>query len=383
MRHDPVPWVIAATLAVGLLAAPWGQMREGRTRPEQQVGDVLGGGGAGFARVTGPRPFEFPQDHGPHPDHRSEWWYITGNVTDQRGRAYGFQFTLFRFALAPNMPSRESAWATRQAWMGHFALTDVASGQHVASERLQRGALGLAGVETRPFRAWLDDWSLASLPAAGEGGLFPLRLETAIDGSAVELTLRAAKPKVLQGKAGYSQKGAEPDNASHYYSYTRLEAEGRLRTADAWRDVTGSAWLDREWSTSALADDQAGWDWLALQLDDGRDVMVYRLRRDDGTTDPASYGVVVGPDGAADKLGAADFELIPKRYWKSPTTGTRYPVSWWLRVPSASIDASVTARVDDQLMDFGFRYWEGSVAVQGVGARPPIEGVGYLEMTGY
>jgi predicted secreted hydrolase len=386
MRPDPTMVAVVLVLAVGLLATPWSANHDKQQPPagNEQLSGVLGGGaeGEGFARVTGPRGLDFPADHGAHPDYRSEWWYFTGNLTDAAGRDYGFQLTLFRFALAPSMPERSSAWATRQAWMGHFAITDIASGEHVASERLQRGALGLAGVASNPFRGWIDDWSVRALPEAGED-MFPLRLRAATTAGAVELTLRSQKPRVLQGEGGYSPKSDEPGNASHYYSYTRLAAEGRLRTTGAWRPVKGSAWLDREWSTSALAADQAGWDWFALQLTDGRDVMVYRLRGRDGRADKASYGVVVDAAGEAAKLGVADFELTPRRYWTSPATGTRYPIAWRLRIPEHDIDARVEARVDDQLMDLGFRYWEGSVRVTPGAAGSSVRGVGYLEMTGY
>lgn len=386
MRWDPTLGAVALVLLVGLVATPWSgnDPRSGASPAGAQLSGVLGGGadGAGFARVTGPRELDFPADHGAHPDFRSEWWYFTGNLSDARGRDYGFQLTLFRFALAPSMPERESGWATRQAWMGHFAITDIATGEHVASERLQRGALGLAGVEQDPIRGWIDDWSFRALPQAGDG-LFPLRLRAATPDGAVDLTLRSRKPRVLQGEAGYSPKSNEPGNASRYYSYTRLAAEGRVRTSGSWRSVEGSAWLDREWSTSALAEDQAGWDWFALQLEDGRDVMVYRLRRKAGGADPASYGVVVDSAGETVKLGAGEFELTPRRYWTDPASGTRYPVAWRVRIPSHGIDARVEARVDDQLMDVGFRYWEGSVRVVAGTQGGSVRGVGYLEMTGY
>jgi predicted secreted hydrolase len=386
MHRDPVPWAVIGIVILGLLAAPWGQHAERTSRGSEQLRGVLGEsngtGSDGYARVTGPRAFEFPADHGAHPDYRSEWWYVTGNLRDGRGRAYGFQLTLFRFALAPEMPARASAWATRQAWMGHFAVTDIASGRHIASERFQRGALGLAGTTLDPFRAWLDDWSMRSIADDGEG-LFPMRLAASTEDVALSLRLAATKPRLLQGEAGYSRKGNEPGNASYYYSYTRLRASGQLRLDGRWRSVTGSAWLDREWSTSALGSEQTGWDWFALQLDDGRDVMVYRLRRRDGSTDPASYGVVVGPEGSVQKMGPEGFDLQPQRRWTDPVDGARYPIVWRLRIPAHGIDARVRARVADQLMDLGFRYWEGSVRVDPAGRGTGVGGVGYLEMTGY
>ena len=330
-----------------------------------------------FARVTGPRPLDFPADHGAHPDHRTEWWYFTGNLTSAAGRDYGFQLTLFRTALAPEAGDRPSDWATRQVWMGHFAVTDIAAGDHRAVERYQRGGLGLAGATTRPVRVWLDDWQIQS---DGPAALFPLRVTASAPsrGIGIDLAIKAQKPRVLQGDRGYSRKGEAPGNASRYYSYTRLAADGELRFGDQTPAVTGSAWLDREWSTSALDADQAGWDWFALQLDDGRDLMVYRLRRQDGSTDRHSAGILVGRGGEARVLSAEDFTLSAQREWQNPRTGSRYPVAWRLQLPDEDIDLQVNARVDDQAMPTTVRYWEGSVAVTG-----SASGVGYLEMTGY
>ncbi|UEX78534.1 lipocalin-like domain-containing protein [Spiribacter halobius] len=383
LRPDATVLALALVVLVGALAALW---RASPTpAPATESADTAGLGGLlgpaaegeGFARVTGPAPLVFPRDHAAHPDHRSEWWYFTGNLRGADGGDYGFQLTLFRFALAPSAPPRESAWATRQAWMGHFAITDIARGRHVAVERYQRGALGLAGAEIRPIRVWLDDWQLQ---AEGPERLFPLTLEARDAPAGLDLRLRLTrdKPRVLQGEAGYSRKGEDPGNASRYYSYTRLAAEGSLRIAGREAEVRGSAWLDREWSTSALDEGQAGWDWFALQLADGRDLMVYRLRRDDGATDPRSAGVLVGPEGAVRHLDADDFRVLPRRYWQSPDTGARYPVDWRVVVPAADLSLDVTARLDAQEMPTSVRYWEGAVAVTG-----SAEGVGYLEMTGY
>ncbi|RZU99153.1 lipocalin-like domain-containing protein [Spiribacter vilamensis] len=330
-----------------------------------------------YARVTGPRALSFPADHGAHPDHRTEWWYFTGNLTSESGDDYGFQLTLFRTALAPEAKDRPSDWATRQVWMGHFAVTDLARGEHRAAERYQRGALGLAGATTRPVRVWMDDWEIRS---DDPDTLFPLTIKAddPQTGIAVDLAIDAARPHVLQGDAGYSQKGEDPANASRYYSYTRLAAEGEVAFADSTASVTGSAWLDREWSTSALDADQAGWDWFALQLEDGRDLMVYRLRRNDGETDRHSAGILVEPDGSSRTLTAEDFRLTAQRYWTSPRTGSRYPVAWELRLPEEGMTLVVEARLDDQEMPTTVRYWEGAVAVEGTAS-----GVGYLEMTGY
>ena len=331
----------------------------------------------GFARAYAPRPLRFPEDHGPHPDFRTEWWYLTGNLEDRDGRRFGFQLTLFRFALAPDAPRRASAFATRQAWMGHFALTDAAAGRFHAFERFARGAAGLAGAAARPFRVWLEDWRIESLDPAR---FLPLRVRAARDGVSLDLTLGPGRGPVLQGDRGLSRKSAAPGNASYYYSYTRLPAAGEVRTDGARFAVHGAAWLDREWSTSALSPEQAGWDWFALQLADGRDLMYYRLRTRDGGVHPFSAGVLVGPgDGPPRRLGPADVRLSPVRHWTSPA-GTRYPVAWRLQAPG--LDLAVEPLLDAQEHAGTFRYWEGAMDVSGRDGAP-VRGRGYLEMTGY
>ncbi len=380
-RMDPTVLALAALvgLAAGIGWWRFGGLADDAPADSQNLAELMGpsADADAFARVTGPRPLDFPADHGAHPDHRTEWWYFTGNLTSEEGRAYGFQLTLFRSALAPTPPDKDSDWATRQAWMGHFALTDISAGEHRASERYQRGALGLAGATVQPVRVWLDDWEIRS---EGPDTLFPLRVQARESeaGIAIDLRLEATKGHVLQGDRGYSRKGRDPANASRYYSYTRLQAAGSVEFADQSAQVSGSAWLDREWSTSALDEGQQGWDWFALQLTDGRDLMVYRLRREDGRTDPNSAGILVDAAGAATPLAAGDFTLTPTRYWRSPRTGSRYPVAWELSVPSAGLRLAVTARVDAQEMPTTVRYWEGAVSVSG-----SASGVGYLEMTGY
>ncbi len=345
------------------------------------VGTALGGADhAGYQRAYRPRPFQFPDDHGPHPEFRNEWWYATGNLADAAGRSFGYQITLFRIALAPTPPVADSAWRTNQIYMGHFALTDVAGQEHHAFERFSRAALGLAGARAAPFRVWLEDWELAG-PESGPDGLFPLRIRAREGDVAVDLTLTAAKPMVLQGDRGLSQKSAEPGNASYYYSYTRLPTQGTVQIGPRHFTVSGASWLDREWSTSALGPDQSGWDWFALQLDDGRDLMFYRLRHTDGGMHAFSKGVLVAADGQARLLRWDEVELQPLDHWTSPHTGDRYPIRWRLRVPTEALDLTVTAKLADQEMRLTVRYWEGAVSVAGRAGDQVIGGQGYLEMT--
>lgn len=333
----------------------------------------------GYARATEPRSFSFPADHGPHPDYRTEWWYYTGNLETPDGRHFGFQLTFFRIALAPQLPSRQSAWATNQLYMAHLAVTDVAGGRFHAFERFSRGALDLAGAQAQPFRVWLEDWTAE---AVGESPL-PVRLRAAEDDVAIDLTLDSAMPPVLQGNKGLSQKGPEPGNASYYYSFTRMSAAGTVRIGDRHFAVQGLAWMDREWSTSALGPDQTGWDWFAVQLSNGQDLMFYRLRWRDGSTDPFSAGTLVRNDGSTSRLGRADVVLEPVGHWQSPHSGARYPVRWRLRVPSEELDLEITPYLPNQELDLSVRYWEGAVRVQGTQTGQAVTGSGYLELTGY
>jgi predicted secreted hydrolase len=342
------------------------------------VSGVLGGGDEGFARASAPRPFRFPDDHGPHPAYRSEWWYYTGNLRAGDGRRFGFQLTFFRFALSPEPVERASAWGTNQVYMAHFAVTDVAGRRFHAAERFGRGALDLAGARAAPYRVWLGRWqaSAGSTP-------FPLALQAEDGGYGIDLVLARGKPVVANGEAGLSRKSAEPGNASYYYSIPRMPVSGRVTTPEGAWEVEGAAWFDREWSSSALAPDQVGWDWFALQLSDGRDLMVFRLRTRDGGADPHSAGTLVEADGSSRSLSAGDFLLDELDHWESPRGGARYPSRWRVRVPSAAIDVEVTPEVADQELDLAFRYWEGASRVTGLSADAGVTGHGHVELTGY
>ena len=340
------------------------------------VREALADERAGFARAMAPRPFQFPADHGPHPDFRTEWWYYTGNLQTADRRHIGFQLTFFRVALAPTEQPRASAWATRQLYFAHFAVTDTASSRFHAFSRTGRGALGMAGAEAAPFRVWIDGWS-----AEGAGASPRLR---ASDGDvAIDLELSATKPVVLQGERGLSRKGPEPGNASFYYSFTRMPARGVVRLGAETLTVAGEAWMDREWSTSGLGADVQGWDWFAVQLDDGRELMVYLLRRRDGTVDPFSAGSLVAPDGAVRALGAGDVRVETLAHWSSPRSGVRYPARWRLTVPSAELRLDIEPRLADQELRVNTRYWEGAVAVTGMAGAWSIRGHGYVELVGY
>jgi predicted secreted hydrolase len=351
-------------------------------QPAMSLVETLSGADTvGYERAVEPRPFDFPADHGPHPGFRTEWWYVTGNLGSADGRDFGFQLTIFRNALTPTAPESPSDWATNQAYMGHFTVTDVAAGRFRAYERFARGAAGLAGAEAGPLRVWLEDWVIeATTPST-----FPLRLEAHEGDVRLRLRLDEGKPTVPQGDRGLSQKGREPGNASYYYSQTRMPADGTLVLGADTVAVSGLAWLDREWSTSALAEGQVGWDWFALQLEDGWDLMIYQLRRADGSADPLSDGVLIDPSGLRIPLEwGRDVTMQAMGAWTSPIDGAVYPSGWRIAVPERGWDLTVTPRIPDQELDVSFRYWEGAVAVSGTGeGGAPVEGRGYVELTGY
>lgn len=417
MRRQPRLAAAVLLLATPLLACARGQQPG---QPEKSislsVADILGGaaepGRTGYARAVEPRPFHFPADHGPHPDFRSEWWYFVGNLSTDRGnkdradsRAFGFQLTFFRFAVAPEEPEGTSAWRTRQVWMAHFALTDVAGRRFHAFERFARGALGLAGAacdgtgeETPepPCRVGVGDWTaVGTLP----GDLFPVRLTAAQEAEgqegedgevAVDLVLTPEKAPVLQGEEGLSQKSPQPGNASYYYSLTRLAARGTVRLGGESFPVSGEAWMDREWSTSALSPEDAGWDWFAVQLANGRELMLYRIRRRDGGAVSASEATLVEADGTARRIPFEGVELTVLERWESPASGVVYPARWRLAIPVEGLDLTLTPRLPEQELNLSFRYWEGAVKVSGTSSKVsgtsggrPVSGQGYVELTGY
>ncbi len=378
MYRSIIIFALAALLLISCGGAGYSQ---GGAQPAGQISaiEAVGGSGAaGFARAIAPRPFVFPQDHGPHQDFATEWWYYTGNLVTAEGRHFGFQLTFFRFGLAPKLPERPSDWGAANIYMAHFALSDVAGQKFYAFDRFSRGAAGLAGAQAEPFRVWLEDWS-----AEGVGGALPMRLRAAQGDAAIDLMLDGGKPVVLQGDRGLSQKSAEVGNASYYYSLTRMPSRGTIRVGGASFDVTGLSWMDREWSTSSLAQNLAGWDWFALQLSDGRELMYYQLRDKSGRADPLSSGTIVAADGATRRFARDDMQLEVLDTWPSPRSGGRYPARWRLRVPSAEIDLMITPYLADQELPLATIYWEGAAQIAGTAGGQPVSGNGYVELTGY
>lgn len=367
-----VAGLVVAILVIALSSAPAPEEPPGGT-PNPDPAAALGDEALeGYARARAPRAFSFPRDHGAHPRYRTEWWYFTGNLWSAAPRRrFGYELSLFRVALSPEPDRRNSAWATNQIYMGHFALTDAHGRQFRYFERFARAGAGLAGAQAEPFRVWLEDWAVR---AASDGAW---QLQARSGAVALTLRLRPTKPVVLQGERGLSRKSAEPGNASYYYSITRLASVGELHLDGTTFALQGDSWMDREWSTSALGQQQSGWDWFALQLDDGRELMYYQLRRHDGSVDPHSQGVVVDARGETHRLARDEVSVQAVETWTSPRGGT-YPNRWRLRVPKHDLDLEITPVVRDQELNVSVRYWEGAVDVRGT-----RRGHGYVELTGY
>lgn len=359
-----------------LLAAPSLAIADAE---QSQLSALLNSNADGFAKATEARQFVFPEDHGPHPEFRNEWWYMTGNLDAVDGRRFGFELTIFRFALTPEMPAVDSDWRTNQVYIAHFAVTDADGERFYVAERFSRGALGLAGAEASPFRVWIDNWEIASARGVESD---QWTLQAADEEFALDLELVAEKRPVLNGVDGLSQKSAEPGNASYYYSITRWQSDGNLRIGDDEFVVSGLSWLDREWSSSALGADQVGWDWFALQLSDGSELMFYNLRKTDESQDVHSAGTWISAEGHAQHINREGVSISVSDTWESPQGGV-YPSAWNLSLPEYELSLRVAPVMENQELITTVRYWEGAVDVTGERNGTDISGRGYIELTGY
>jgi predicted secreted hydrolase len=265
--------------------------------------------------------------------------------------------------------------------MAHFTISDIAAGRFHAFERTSRGALDLAGAKTAPWRTWVLDWSAVGPDDVSTA--LPFHLRAGEGNISLDLSLEQGKSPVLEGDRGLSKKGPEPDNASYYYSLTRMPTSGILTVQGERFEVRGESWMDREWSTRALSSEQVGWNWFALRLDDGRELMFFHLRRRDGKKDAWSSGTLVDRDGTSRPLRADDVTVEPIGLWTSRRSNTEYPASFRLVVPAAALDLRVLPLLADQELDLTFRYWEGAVRIEGTAAGSTAKGLGYLELTGY
>ncbi len=323
--------------------------------------------------------FQFPRDHASHPDSKIEWWYYTGNVATSQGRRFGYQVTFFRVGVDA-VPANPSRWAIRDIHMAHLAVSDPTGSRYRFDERLSRGGPGLSGASPDTYRVWNEDWS-AGLDTQGRH-----MIAAASGGAALQLTLDEGKPPAVNGVNGISQKGARQGNASHYYSVTRMPTRGAIVIDGERFEVTGESWMDHEFGTSFLEPEQQGWDWLSLQLSDGRELMLYQLRRADGSRDPRSSGTLVDARGGTRHLTATDFTMSPAGATVKAPSGATYPVSWKVALPRESLALTVTTPLPNQELaaaGAGIAYWEGMVEAAGTAGTAPVTARGYLEMTGY
>lgn len=321
--------------------------------------------------------FQFPRDYFNHEDYQTEWWYYTGNLRARDGRRFGFELTFFRQGVARTANS--DPWYVHDLWMAHLALSDIGAQRFHHQERLNRSGPGLAGVDAATGVIWNGNWQARIAGQQedlhGVGRDFGLKLK-----------LVSAKPPVIQGQNGISQKAAGRGHASHYYSLTRLLTSGSIEVGGKSYLVQGTSWMDHEFFTGSMASDESGWDWLSVQFDDSTELMLYRMRRKDGGIDPYSSGSFVDAHGKSLFLSSHDFAMTPAGHtWVSPETKAAYPQRWHVSVPKLHLAFDVTTPLPTQEMTgrFGPSYWEGAVDISGSRGGSAAHGVGYLEMTGY
>jgi predicted secreted hydrolase len=332
-----------------------------------------------FRKADRPWDWQFPRDHGSHPEFRTEWWYFTGSVADEAGDRFGFELTFFRFALAREMPEAPSRFRARDLILAHFTVTDVARGEFYLSEGLQRAAADLAGAEVGGLDVWMGDWS-----ARADGDAFQLRAGDAGE-HRIEMRLVPQREPIRHGENGLSWKNADRTHASYYYSIPRMATTGRIELPDRVLEVEGTTWMDQEFFTGDTPVEGLGWDWFSCRLDDGRDLMLYLLRYPDGSL--YRSGTLVDRGGAHRPLDTSGMTLEPGRIWASPQTGASYPVTWQIHLPGEDMRLEVEALLDGQEVHaeetVGFAYWEGLSRYSGTLAGEAITGEGYVELTGY
>ncbi len=346
------------------------------------VGGAFASDNNGWQLAFEPRAWNFPHDHGAHPEYRTEWWYFTGNLKDQSGNKYGYQLTFFRQGLRTEFPDSANQWSVRDVYIAHFTITDVTEARFTMDERMSRSGPGLAGALTNNMEVWLFNWKAqmkeTTIFLAAQNNDLQLKLE-----------LTPKKPLTFHGERGLSRKGAGKGQASYYTSFTDLATRGSIKTKAGGEVITvqGVSWFDHEFGSAQLARDQEGWDWFGLHLSDGRDLMIYLLRKTDKTINPESSGTIVEPDGTSRHIQLSDISVTVLNTWRSSRSGGSYPCRWRITIPSEQIDITVAPLVADQELDTrqttGIIYWEGAVAGQGMSRGRKIDCEGYVELTGY
>lgn len=371
--------VLRAVLAAVLIALASPGLAQAPSRPLAPVRVPMTP--EGFRLATAPYAFSFPRDHAAHPSYQIEWWYYTGHLRAGE-RRFGFEMTFFRVGLPRLREASRSAWAARDLVFLHLALTDEQGRRFLSHDAAHRASLAIAGADSTRYRVWLEE-SESRLEPDG----LTHRLVGRAPSFALDLALEPVKPPVVHGRDGISQKTPGEGNASHYYSLTRLGVQGGVRIGGDSLAVTGEAWMDHEFASNRLSATHQGWDWFSVQLDDGRELMLYQLRKSDGSLEPLSHGTLVERDGSSRALPLEAFSIRPTGTWTSPHTGARYPMGWRLAVPEEQLELTLSPTLEDQELVArtmgGIVYWEGSVRVRGTSRGAPVEGLGYTELTGY
>ena len=326
--------------------------------------------------------FEFPRDHGAHDQYRTEWWYYTGHLQADRGRRYGFELTFFRVGVVPPDVPQQTNWELRNLSLAHFAITDVDGKKFRYYEKLNRSSPFTAMAAAGRLEVFNEAWRAAT---TSDGAW---RVTGSQNGDAIDLVLRSRKPPAIHGENGVSVKAQGPGYASHYYSMTRLEVTGSVTVPGRKPErATGLAWMDHEFGSAALRENQQGWDWFSVQLDNDTELMLYQIRRSDGTPDATSSGSVIMPDGDVIHLNRNQIVVRPLRRWKSPRSGATYPMGWSVSVPSLRLTLRLDPLLEDQELitqsSTRVTYWEGAVDVNGSFGNVSVSGDGYVEMTGY
>ena len=328
---------------------------------------------AGYRQAVPGSRFHFPRDHFDHPEFQTEWWYYTGNVEAANGHRFGFELVFFRQAKHRGPSDNPSVWRLDDLYLAHLALTDIDGRRFVYRKRLNRAGPGLAGARLEEGRIWNGNWTVN-----WDRGSDVQTLSAVAEGIRFQLRLTPRTPVVIHGAGGVSQTGESPGHAAYYTSFPRMEVDGTLNGAA----VHGTAWMDHEWFSTLLDPSQRGWDWFSIQLANQTELMLFQIRRTDGSIDPHSSGTYIAADGRATPLEHSEFQLQPLEYWTSPRTGARYPVKWRIAVPQWKIALECAAAIPEQELAAdnagGITYWEGAARYSG-----PVEGVGYPEMTGY
>jgi len=335
-----------------------------------------------WQRAIGPWSWLFPRDHGAHPNFKTEWWYFTGNLQDAQHRPFGYQLTLFRQGIQFTPAQPESRWAVRDAYFGHFTISDLTAGKFHVAERVSRGALGEAKAATDRMDVALGTWTIEQKEGTEQIHLSAHDADMAIDFAAHPL-----KPLILEGIGGLSRKADGVGEASYYYSYPRLATSGQLRVGGMVDEVSGLSWFDHEFSTSSLGKDQVGWDWFCIQLDNHEEIMLYAMRDKSGAIDPASEGTWVKADGTSERLLPGSFSIEKQGSWRSSVSGAVYPSGWHIMVPGHHTDLTVSPAMANQELHLtkmgALDYWEGACTIKGTVAGTMVTGVGYTELTGY